>query len=411
MEHKFHISELLDVKQLETIQHNFSKAMGVALVVVDNEGIPVIEPSGFCDFCRLARENPKFADKCFQCDNAGGRAAMSANKPVVYRCSCGFVEFAVPLIVHGQYLGAFISGQVRVEQDKEQVIPFILDYSENWKNNPNLLKAYQAVNRITYEKFEAAAHLLFNVTKSLAEQNYLNTIQKELHAQSIKLETELRTRAELEKALSDAEYKALSYQINPHFLFNVLNTISRLAFLEDAKQTEDIVHNFSDMMRYILKKSDRKLITVGSELNSIESYFSIQSLRMQDRFAYQIKIDSKYLDIECPFLILQPLIENFFKYVVEPREKGSFIKIKAYDNQKDLFIDIIDNGNGISPTEIAKVYAESLDENNQKTSLGLRNIHRRLQLSFGNEYGLTIQSQNKQGCGSLITIKIPMNKH
>lgn len=410
MDYQFHLKELLSVEQLKTIQTTFSKAMGVALVVVDKDGIPVIEPSGFCEFCTLCRQNPQFADKCFQCDNAGGRAAMLADKPVVYRCSCGFVEFAVPLIVQNQYLGAFISGQVRVEAEKEKMIPYILDYSENWKSDPTLLKAYHEVNHLPYDRFESAANLLFNVIQSLAEQNYSNTIQKALHAQSIKLEMELRTRAELEKALSEAEYKALSYQINPHFLFNVLNTIGRLAFLEDATETENMVHNFSDMMRYILKKSDKKLITIGSEISLIENYFSIQKLRMAERFHYEIDIEEKHLDIACPFLILQPIVENCFNYVVEPKEKDSLIKIRSYNDEKDVFLEISDNGDGISAENIEKIFS-SHQESEKRRSLGLKNIHHRLKLSFGNDYGISIQSPHKPRMGTTITLKLPMTQH
>ncbi|WP_439236578.1 sensor histidine kinase [Lonepinella koalarum] len=406
---KFHLSELLDLNQLKVIQNMFSKAIGVALVFVDPNGVPVIEPSGFSDFCRICRESPTFANQCFQCDKAGGLAAMRANKPVVYRCNCGFVEFAVPLIVNEEYLGAFISGQIRVEGNREEDIPYIVDHSEEWKNNPNLLKAYYKVNTIPYERFESSAYLLFNITRSLAEKNYLNIMQNTLHSQTLQLETEKRTRAELEKSLSEAEYKALSYQINPHFLFNVLNTIGRLALLENAMETENMVYQFSDMMRYILKKGKNNRITIGTELNLIENYISIQKLRLVDRFDYKIDVDKKYLDIECPFLIWQPIVENFFKYVAELKEKSSFISITAYEEQQDLCIKFADNGDGIPTEVIANIYNNSLTDDDYKVnSVGLKNIHHRLKLSFGSDYGLIIQSKQEPNMGTTIILKIPM---
>ncbi len=106
MKNKYKLNEFLDVKRLQTLQDNFSKSMMIALVVVDENGIPVTKPSGFSDFCMRSRLNPTLAHHCYESDNAGGRAAMHARKPVVYRCHCGFVEFAVPIMINDHYLGA-----------------------------------------------------------------------------------------------------------------------------------------------------------------------------------------------------------------------------------------------------------------------------------------------------------------
>lgn len=409
MDYAFRLTELIEIEQLQTIQNDFSKSMGVALVIVDEKGVPVTTPSGFSNFCKLSRSNLSQQYKCFQCDNAGGRAAMSANKPFVYRCYCDFVEFAVPIIVHDQYLGAFISGQIRVESEKEQTIPYILGRSTEWQKDKKLIEAHQQANFIPYDKFEAAAYALLNITLYLAEQAYANKIQKELHAKSIKLAEEQRNRAELERALCDAEYKVLSYQINPHFLFNVLNTIGRLAFLENAEQTENTVYYFSDMMRYILKKSDNTLITIGSEVNSVKSYLAIQQIRLKDRFSYDIDIPNKYLDIASPFLILQPLVENCFKYVIEPREIKSYISLHAYDDGKNVILEVIDNGDGIAPEKIEEILSDDKKESNHG-SLGIKNVRNRLRLLFGQQYGLEIESPNKPNMGTTIRLRFPMEQ-
>ena len=410
MNYTFRLTELIELKQLQTLQDNFSKSIGVAIVIVNEKGMPITKPSGFSTFCKLSRASVSQQDKCFQCDNAGGRAAMSANKPVVYRCCCDFVEFAVPIIVNGQYLGAFISGQVQVEQEKQQTIPYILGRTSEWENNAKLVQAHQQANYIPYDRFEAAAYSLSNIALYLAEQAYANKIQKELHAKSIKLAEELRNRADLERALCDAEYKVLSYQINPHFLFNVLNTIGRLAFLEDAEQTENTVYYFSDMMRYILKKSDNKLITIGSEVNAVKSYLAIQQIRLKDRFSYKINIPDKYLDIASPFLVLQPLVENCFKYVIEPKEEKSFISLSAYDDGHDVLLEVSDNGDGIPADKINEILSDDVQENNHN-SIGIKNIQNRLRLLFGQRYGLEIKSPNKPNMGTIVRLRFPMEQN
>lgn len=323
MNNKYPLQEIFEVERMQTLQDNFSKSMMIALVVVDEKGVPVTKPSGFSDFCARSRRNPALAQHCYDCDDAGGRAAMAACRPVVYRCYCGFVEFAVPIMIDNHYLGAFISGQVKVETSKETEIPYILAENGVWEENPMLVNLHENTKRV-----------------------------------------------DIERSLHEDEFKALSYQINPHFLFNVLNTIGRLAFLENAQRTENMVHDFSDMMYYLLRKSNNGLMTLRNEINYVNSYMmSIQKVRMSDRFDYMFSIPDKYLDVICPFLILQPMVENFFNYVVEPREIKSHIHIKATDDGSDVIIEVTDNGDGISPQDIEHIL--SGNENRQKSGIGI----------------------------------------
>lgn len=408
MNNKYPLQEILDVDRLQTLQDNFSKSMMIALVVVDEKGVPVTKPSGFSDFCARSRRNPALAQHCYDCDDAGGRAAMAACRPVVYRCYCGFVEFAVPIMIDNHYLGAFISGQVKVETSKEAEIPYILAENGVWEENPMLVNLHENTKRMPYERFESTAYTLLHVASYLVEQAYANNIQRELHQKDLALTNELRKRVDIERSLHEAEFKALSYQINPHFLFNVLNTIGRLAFLENAQRTENMVHDFSDMMRYLLRKSNNGLITLRNEINYVNSYMSIQKVRMSDRFDYMFSIPDKYLDVICPFLILQPLVENFFNYVVEPREIKSHIHIKATDDGHDVIIEVTDNGDGISPQDIEHIL--SGNENRQKGGIGINNIQNRLQLLFGERYGLEITSPHKPKQGTSIKLRFPMQE-
>ncbi|MBG6245525.1 ATPase [Candidatus Symbiopectobacterium sp. 'North America'] len=408
MNNKYPLQEILDVERLQTLQDNFSKSMMIALVVVDEKGVPVTKPSGFSDFCARSRRNPALAQHCYDCDDAGGRAAMAACRPVVYRCYCGFVEFAVPIMIDNHYLGAFISGQVKVETSKETEIPYILAENGVWEENPMLVNLHENTKRMPYERFESTAYTLLHVASYLVEQAYANNIQRELHQKDLALTNELRKRVDIERSLHKAEFKALSYQINPHFLFNVLNTIGRLAFLENAQRTENMVHDFSDMMRYLLRKSNNGLITLRNEINYVNSYMSIQKVRMSDRFDYMFSIPDKYLDVICPFLILQPLVENFFNYVVEPREIKSHIHIKATDDGSDVIIEVTDNVDGISPQDIEHIL--SGNENRQKSGIGINNIQNRLQLLFGEHYGLEIASPHKPKQGTSIKLRFPMQE-
>jgi len=406
MSNEYKLHEFLDVDRLQTLQDNFSKSMMIALVVVDREGVPVTRPSGFSDFCARSRMNETLASHCYESDSAGGEAAMRAGKPVVYRCYCGFVEFAVPIMINNHYLGAFISGQVKVEEEKEKTIPYILEKNRVVEENIILTHLHDKMQRMPYERFESTAYTLLHVTSYLVEQAHANNIQRELRHRDQELAGELRKRVEIERSLHEAEFKALSYQVNPHFLFNVLNTIGRLAFLEDASRTETMVHDFSDMMRYLLRKNNNGLITLGQEMNYVNCYMAIQKVRMNDRFDYLCDIPGKYNDVICPFLILQPLVENFFNYVVEPREMKSHIILRATDDGKDVIIEITDNGDGISAEDIKHIL--SGDQNRQKGGIGINNIKNRLQLLFGESYGLQITSTHKPMRGTTVKLRFPL---
>ncbi|MCE0495511.1 sensor histidine kinase [Vibrio salinus] len=408
MSSDYKLHEYLDVTRLQTLQDNFSKSMMVALVVVDENGVPVTRPSGFCSMCAEARKNPDIAKYCYESDNAGGREAMKFSKPVVYRCYCGFIECAVPIMVNGRYLGAFISGQVKVEQEKESSIAYILDNHQVWEENPALVNSFKDCQRMPYERFSSIAYTLLNVSSYLLEQAHANNIQRELHEKEIELTAELRKSMAMERSLHEAEFKALSYQINPHFLFNVLNTIGRLAYLEEAQRTETMVHDFSDMMRYLLRKSNNGVITLSREINYVKSYMSIQKVRMNDRFDYSCEIPEKYLNIECPFLVLQPLVENFFNYVVEPRETKSLLSIQATDDGENVIIELKDNGDGIPPETINNIL--SGHQNRQKGGIGINNIMNRLQLLFGERSSLEITSPYKPGMGTTIKLTFPIEK-
>ena len=408
MKNKYRLHEFLDVKRLQTLQDNFSKSMTIALVVVDENGAPVTRPSGFSDFCARSRLDPTRAHHCHASDNAGGRLAMHARKPIVYRCYCGLVEFAVPIMINDHYLGAFISGQIRVEKEVEQRIPFIIDKKEYGEIDTQLVNLTQDIRYMPYERFESTASTLLHVSSYLVEQAHANNIQRELRKKDRELNNALTKRVEIERSLHEAEFKALSYQINPHFLFNVLNTIGRLAFLEDAERTESMVHDFADMMRYLLRKNDHGLITLRNEVNYVNSYMSIQKVRMRDRFDFVCDIAEKYQQVVCPFLILQPLVENFFNYVVEPRDTRSHLLIRATDDGKDVTLEVSDNGDGIAPDAIRQIL--SGDENKQKGSIGINNIKNRLRLLFGDSYGLEIISPNKPWMGTTIKLRFPMQK-
>ena len=381
-----YIEDVVDVKELQTLQDNWAKATDLAFVTVDCNGTPITKQSNFTPFCKRLRELDAFREKCYYCDACGGRKARRIGKAYVYICHAGLIDFAIPIMIKGQYVGAFL----------------------DWKDNQELVELYNQVKEVSVEKIQAVAQIICDSYNYSVEREYANKVDAELREKDYKLMKEEKLRIEMEKSLRDIELKALHYQINPHFLFNVLNTIGRLAFFENAKMTEDVVYAFADMMRYILRKSRDPLSSLRDELTHVQNYLKIQKIRLGSRLQYSINISEAYYSVKLPFLSLTTLVENSIKYAVENKASGGMIEVNGREEDGDLCIDIIDNGDGMSPSKIVSVLRGDAYKDNEKGSVGLYNINSRLLHYFGNEYALVIESENKPSMGMKVTIKVPL---
>ena len=233
-----HISDFIDLDEFQELQDNWTKATGIAFITVDYNGKPFTKQSGFTDFCRVLREHEEYRELCYFCDACGGRRAKRNGRPYVYICHTGLVDFAIPISIGGQYVGAILAGQINA-LDKDKLKP-ITAKKVDWQKNPELVRLYEEIPKIPLDKIQAVSNTIYESYNYVAEKEYINKIDKELKEKKLKLMKEEKLRIEMEKSIKDIELKALHYQINPHFLFNVLNTIGRLAFFENAKMTEAV---------------------------------------------------------------------------------------------------------------------------------------------------------------------------
>ena len=401
------LEELIDINVLQEIQDIFAKSTGVAAVTVDYEGKPVTTPSNFTDFCTELRENPKWRDKCYKCDAYGGIQSLINREPHIYKCHAGLYDFSVPIVIDNNYVGAILGGQAKlIDEDECDEKTGAFGKLSKWSGE-KLTKYYNSIEEKKFEDVESAAYLIYKISTYMVEHKFVNMVKKELLDTQMKLTEEENKRRNLEKVLKESELKALQYQVNPHFMFNALNTIQNLAYLEDAPKTQDIIHSFSDLIKYSLRNEDTKTTYVYDEINYIKSYMNIQKARFGDKINYSIDIDKKYHDLKCPFMILQPILENFVKYVVERSVDTAEINIKGYESGNDFVLEIMDNGEGISTEKIRRIL-EGYDYKNKGQSTGLYNINQRLVDLYGKEYGLQMYSANFKATGLITSIKIPM---
>jgi len=206
-----------------------------------------------------------------------------------------------------------------------------------------------------------------------------------------------------------SELNALQSQINPHFLYNTLDSIVWMIENENYSGAITMVTSLARFFRISISKG-RNIITVKDELEHARNYLTIQSIRYKNKFDYEIEAQEEALDLQCIKLIVQPLIENAIYHGMEYMDGDGNILVKAYLEEKDLYIDIIDNGLGM-PQELAEELLVRKEKHNSKkgSGIGLKNVHERIQLYFGKEYGLKIFSEPDEG--TIIRIHMPARKY
>lgn len=207
----------------------------------------------------------------------------------------------------------------------------------------------------------------------------------------------------LEKKINDLEAKNMSLVVNPHFLFNTLNCIARIAYFENSHTTEELIYCLSDLLRYNLKQADQ-LHTISSEIDNIEKYLHIQKVRFKNRLEYEINIPDNIKPIRIPNMVIQPIVENAIIHGLTPKRDGGKISIYAEKAQDNVIISVADNGNGF-PKEVL----EQIWNPEYKSGLGFRTTDKRIKQYFGEEYGLTIIKSDYSG--STITITIPTGQN
>ncbi|MCY6370036.1 sensor histidine kinase [Clostridium ganghwense] len=175
--------------------------------------------------------------------------------------------------------------------------------------------------------------------------------------------------------LKEAEYKNLKAQVNPHFLYNTLESIKWMAKLGENEGVVKMTTTLGKFLRYsISKKGD--IVTVKEDIDQINNYLTIQSIRYGDKFSVDFEIDNKILDQRILKLLLQPLVENAIIHGLEPKlEKGKLV-IKGYKKEENICFEIIDNGVGIT------------NESTKGEGIGMSNVDKRVKIHYGEKYGV-----------------------
>lgn len=205
---------------------------------------------------------------------------------------------------------------------------------------------------------------------------------------------------------NEIKFKMMASQINPHFLFNALESIRMKAHSRGQTDISQVVRLLGKMMRKNLEVGNGR-IALHSELETVSCYLIIQKFRYNDRLAYELYVDPAANAVQIPPLIIQPLVENCVIHGLENRMDGGMVRVDIRVENALLKVEVSDNGIGISAARIAEI-RQMLDNKDdyETNNIGMRNIHLRLQLTYGPECGLKLASQS--GYGTQISFAIPL---
>ena len=223
-----------------------------------------------------------------------------------------------------------------------------------------------------------------------------------------KIKELLDSKMKEQENLKKAELRALQAQINPHFLYNTLDTIIWMAESKKTEQVVEIVGALSNFFRISLSKG-MDWITIGEEVERIRSYLIIQKMRYRDILDFNIQVDNDVVENTILKLILQPLVENALYHGIKNKRQGGTINIRAKRKDEDeILIEVEDDGIGFTPEKLAQLRTELADDSGDiklENGFAIGNVNKRIRLYYGKSYGLSIQSEYTSG--TRVTLVIP----
>lgn len=203
-----------------------------------------------------------------------------------------------------------------------------------------------------------------------------------------------------------SELKALQSQINPHFLYNTLDSIIWMA---EGKKNEEVVLMTAALARLLRQSisNEDELVSIGQEVEYVRSYLTIQKMRYKDKLEFSIEVDPAITANQIIKLVLQPLTENAIYHGLKYKESKGLLIVRGYEKGEDVVLEIIDNGVGMDEETLAHIF-EKHKVNYHSNGVGVYNVQKRLTLYYGHEYGITYRS--KKGEGTIATIVIPKSQ-
>lgn len=240
-----------------------------------------------------------------------------------------------------------------------------------------------------------------SIQEMIREITSKSDLERELHAEQYK-------NLKIAQQLNEAKFLSLQSQINPHFLFNALNTVMRTAMFEKADQTGALIESLANLFRYNLDNQNSDVL-LRDELAIVHQYLAIQQVRFRERVGFELVCPVEVENTLIPRFTIQPLVENAIIHGIEPQENGGKVRIRVFRRPWQVIIKIIDNGTGMTRAQVKTILSGTNANSPPKkqghtTGIGVANVRERL-LLFTKD-SCCFQIQSKPGWGTVITLRV-----
>ena len=258
-------------------------------------------------------------------------------------------------------------------------------------------KLRDSMERVQEGDFKAADDLV------IPSQNEIGSLTTSFNVMTHKIEDLMAQNVHEQELKRKSELKALQSQINPHFLYNTLDSIIWMIRSEEYDGAGEMVSLLAKFFRISLSQG-KDMITLEKELEHASSYLAIQNIRFKDKFEFHVDADPELLKYFCPKLSIQPLLENAIYHGMDGMYEDGEIEIRIYEKNGDIKIDVSDNGPGMTQEKIDYIMHNKVVSSKRGSGIGVCNVNERIQLIYGKNYGITISSELDEGTVATITI-------
>ncbi len=248
-----------------------------------------------------------------------------------------------------------------------------------------------------------------SVVTDVKSQDEIGEIVEQFNKMLSRIRQLMKENIQREVLAKDAELRALQNQINAHFIYNVLESIKMMAEVKGEYEISDSVTILGKLLRYSMKWNS-KTVTVREEIDYINNYLVLMNLRYDYEIYLSLNIEETIYEQEIPKMSLQPIVENAINHGIEDMAEDTNIYIKGYERGKNCVIEITDAGKGMSNNEVDTIHKRLLGEievlDKAEGGIGLKNVHDRIQMSFGEDYGIEVFSQRDRYTKVKVTIPL-----
>lgn len=238
----------------------------------------------------------------------------------------------------------------------------------------------------------------------VSSENEIGSLTKSFNVMTHRIQELMAQNIHEQEQKRKSELKALQSQINPHFLYNTLDSIIWMA---EGKKNEEVVLMTASLARFLRQSisNEDELVSIGQEAEYARSYLTIQKMRYKDKLEFQIDISPAIFGVKIIKLVLQPIIENAIYHGLKYKDSKGFLIVRGYQEGEKAVLEVEDNGVGMDEETLSHIF-EKHKVNYHSNGVGVYNVQKRLKLYYGEEYGIVYKSKKNEGTRAVITIPV-----